>query len=90
MLEEDVQMPKFVRVILYTKKGVWISVRLGKPMKESLQVIFRKADGQESIVTVKREVREKTDLSVTQLQWLINDSNYDCNIYLYDIEKFKF
>jgi len=45
MLEEDVQMPKFVRVILYTKKGVWISVRLGKPMKESLQVIFRKADG---------------------------------------------
>ena len=56
MLEEDVRMSKFVRVVLYTKKRVWMSVRLNKPMKGSLQVVFGKVDGQESIVTAKREV----------------------------------
>jgi len=66
-----------------------MSVRLGKSMKGSLQVVFRKADGQESIIAVKKEVCEKADLSVTQLQWLVNDSNYDCDIYFCDIEKFK-
>ena len=36
ILEEDIRMTKFVRVVLYTKKGIWLSVRLSKPMKESL------------------------------------------------------
>ncbi len=66
-----------------------MSVRLNKLIKGSLQVVFKKADDQESIVIVKREVQKKTDISVTQLQWLVNDSNYDCDIYLCDIEKFK-
>ena len=68
MLEEDVRMSKFIGVVLYTKKGIWMSVRLNKLMKGSLQVVFGKADGQESIIAVKREVREETDLSVTQFQ----------------------
>ena len=41
-----------------------MSIRLGKVMKESLPVVFRKVDEQESIVAVKREVRKETDLSV--------------------------
>ena len=41
------------------------------------------------MVVAKREVREETDFSVTQLQWLINNNNYDYDIYLCDIEKFK-
>ncbi len=90
MLEEDKRIPKFIRVVLYTKKGIWMSVRLSKPMKKSLQVVFRKAEGQESIITIKREIREKTDLSIIQLQWLVNDLQYDCDIYLCDIKKFKF
>src|SRR6266498_3966112 len=89
MLEENVRMPKFVGVVLYNKKRIWLSVRLSKPMKGSLQVVFRKADEQESITVVKTEVKEETDLSVTQLQWLVNDLKYDCDIYLCDIEKFK-
>ena len=36
ILEEDIRIPKFVRIVLYTKKGIWLSVRLSKPMKESL------------------------------------------------------
>ena len=58
-------------------------------MKESLQVVFKKADEQESIVAAKKEVCEETDLLVTQLQQLVNDNNYDYNIYLCNIEKFK-
>ena len=56
MLKKDVQMLKFVKVVLYTKKGIWMSVRLNKPMKGSLQVIFEKTNGQESIIAAKREV----------------------------------
>jgi len=89
MLEEDIRMPKFVGVVLYNKKEIWLSVRLNKLMKGSLQVVFGKADKQESITAVKREVKEETDLAVTQLQWLVNDPKYDCDIYLCDIEKFK-
>ncbi len=54
-----------MRIILYTKKEIWISIRLGKPMRGSLQVVFEKADRQEFIIVAKREVREKTGLSVT-------------------------
>ncbi len=64
-------------------------MRLHKLIKESLQVVFGKADEQKSITAVKREVKEETDLSVTQLQWLVNNLKYDCDIYLCDIEKFK-
>ncbi len=67
MLEEDVRIPKFVGVVLNNRKGIWLSVRFNKPMKGSLQVVFGKADEQESITAAKREVKEKTDLSVTQL-----------------------
>jgi len=44
-----------------------MSVRLNKPMKRSLQVIFGKADRQESIAAAKKKVREETGFSVTQL-----------------------
>ncbi len=56
MLEEDVRTPKYVKVVLYNKKGIWMSVRLNKLMKGSLQVVFRKVDRQEFIVVAKREV----------------------------------
>jgi len=44
MLEEDIRISKFIRVILYTKKEIWMLIRLGRLMKGSLQVVFRKAD----------------------------------------------
>ncbi len=43
-------------------------------MKESLQVVFEKADEQKSIVVTKREVKEEIRFVITQLQWLVNDS----------------
>jgi len=45
MLKKDIRMPKFVRVILYIKKRICMSVRLNRPMKESLQVVFEKTKG---------------------------------------------
>ncbi len=89
MLQEDDRKSKFVRVVLYTKKEVWMSTRLATPMKGSLQVVFGKADEQESIVTAKKEINKETGLKVTQLQWLVNDGHYDYNIYIYNIKKFK-
>ena len=44
ILEEDIRMPKFVGVVLYIKKGIWMSVRLSRLIKRNLQVVFRKAD----------------------------------------------
>ncbi len=63
--------------------------RLAMLIKRSLQVIFRKADKQEFIVVAKREVDEETELKVIQLQWLVNDGHYNCDIYIYNIKKFK-
>ncbi len=64
MLEEDIRMSKFIGVVLYIKKDIWMSIRLNRLMKKSLQVVFEKADEQESIIAAKREVKEEIGLSV--------------------------
>ena len=40
--------PKFVEVVTYDEDSIWMSTRLKSPMKESLQVVFGKSDGEES------------------------------------------
>jgi len=45
MLKENIKMPKFIGVVLYIKKRIWMLVRLNRPIKRSLQVVFRKANG---------------------------------------------
>jgi len=67
MLKEDVRMFKFVRIALYIKKEIWMSVRLNKLMKESLQAVFEKADGRESIIAAKKEVKKEIGLAIIQL-----------------------
>ncbi len=67
MLEEDDRRPKFVEVVFYIKKEIWMSIWLKTPMKGSLQIVFKKANEQESIIVVKKEVNEKIKLKVTQL-----------------------
>ncbi len=58
-------------------------------MKKSLQVVFGKSDGEESQMAARREVREETGLELFQMQYLVTDQDYDCDIYICDIEKFK-
>ena len=80
---------KFVRVIIYDEDGIWMSTRLKSLMKESLQVVFSKSDGEESRTAARWEAREKTNLELSQMQYLVTDRDYDCDIYIYDIERFK-
>src|SRR6266542_1905102 len=63
--------------------------RLKSPMKENLQVVFGKSDGEKSQKAAKREAREETSLELPQMQYLVTDSDYDCDIYICDIERFK-
>ena len=58
-------------------------------MKGSLQVVFSKSDSEESQTAVRREAREETGLELLQMQYLVTDQDYDCDIYICDIERFK-
>ncbi len=58
-------------------------------MLESLQVVFGKSDGEESQMAARREVREETGLKLPQMQYLVTDNDYNYDIYICDIERFK-
>ncbi len=58
-------------------------------MKGSFQVVFSKSDSEESQTAACREVREETGLELSQMQYLVTDQDYDCDIYICDIKRFK-
>jgi len=58
-------------------------------MKESFQVVFGKSNNKESRFAIRRETRKEISLELPQMQYLVTDKNYDCDIYICDIEKFK-
>ncbi len=80
---------KFVGVVTYDEDDIWMSTRFKSPIKGSLQVVFGKSDGKELQTAARREAREETDLELSQMQYLVTDQDYDCDIYICDIERFK-
>ncbi len=80
---------KFVRVVTYDENGIWMFTRLKNPIKGSFQIVFSKSDGKESQTAVRREVREETSFELSQMQYLITDEDYNCDIYICNIERFK-
>ncbi len=58
-------------------------------MKGSLQVVFDKSDSEESQTAAWREAREETSLELSQMQYLVTDQDYNCDIYICDIKRFK-
>ena len=76
-------------VVTYDEDGIWIFTRLKNPMKGNLQVVFSKSDGKESQTAARWEAREETGLKLSQMQYLVTDRDYDCDIYICDIERFK-
>jgi len=58
-------------------------------MKGSFQIVFDKSDGEESQMAARREAREETGLELSQMQYLVTDQDYDCDIYICDIKRFK-
>ncbi len=88
-IEDEQSYSKYVGVVTYDEDDIWMSTRLKSPMKGSLQVVFEKSDGEKSQIAARREAREETGLELSQMQYLVTDSNYDCDIYICDIERFK-
>ena len=78
-----------MEIVTYDEDGIWMSTRLKNLMKGSLQVIFGKSDGKELQTTARRKVRKETSLKLLQMQYLVTDEDYDCDIYICNIEWFK-
>ncbi len=80
---------KFIGVVKYDKDSIWIFTRLKSLIKKSLQIVFGKSDSKESWLAARRETREETGFELFQMQYLVINEDYDCNIYIYNIERFK-
>ncbi len=80
---------KFVGVVTYDEDSIWMSTRLKNLMKGSPQVVFGKSDSEESQTAARKEVREETGFELPQMQYLVTDQDYNCDIYICDIERFK-
>src|SRR6266542_1859655 len=74
---------KFVMVIVHDRDGVRMSLRYGKVMNNMWQSLGGKTDGEPSIEAALRELEEETGLMAESedLKFLINDPNYNCNVY---------
>src|ERR1043165_6350871 len=85
---------RFVLVILYNDKGVYMSQRINinKPMYLKYQVICGKTElGEMGKEVVKRKVIEETNLHIKddRLHYLKNNSAFNCNIYFAKLNRFK-
>jgi len=74
---------KFVIVIVYDRDGVQMSLRYGEVMKNMWQSSEGKTDKESSMEAVLRELEEETGLVAEpeDLKFLINDLNYNCDVY---------
>src|SRR6266542_4084511 len=74
---------KFVMVIVHDKDGVRMSLRYEEVMKNMWQSSGRKTNGEPSMGATLRELEEETGLVAEpeDLKFLINDPNYNCDVY---------
>src|SRR6266540_3196912 len=74
---------KFVMVIVHDRDGVRMSLRYGEVMKNMWQLPGGKTDGEPSMEAALQELEEETGLVAEpeDLKFLINDPNYNCDIY---------
>src|SRR6266511_1909311 len=74
---------KYVMVIVHDRDGVRMSLRYGEVMKNMWQSPGGKTDGKPSMEAALRELEEETGLVAEpeDLKFLINDPNYNCDIY---------
>src|SRR6266542_2696989 len=70
-------------VIVHDRDGVRMSLRYGEVMKNMWQSPGEKTDGEPSMEAVLRELEEETGLVAEpeDLKFLINDPNYNCDVY---------
>src|SRR6266511_1505646 len=70
-------------VIIHDREGVRMSIRYGKVMNNMWQSLGGKTDGEPSIEAALRELEEETGLMAEpeDLKFLINNPNYNCDVY---------
>src|ERR1043166_5467830 len=80
---EDRTGVKYILVVIYDDKGVYLSIQYGQVMEGLLQTPCGKVKPQEtSIQAIQREVEEEMGLTNLDLKWWKNDPEFDCDIYL--------
>jgi len=74
---------KFVMVIVHNRDGIRIFLRYGEMMNNMWQSLGEKTDREPSIEAALRELEKETSLIAEpeDLKFLINDPNYNCDIY---------
>src|SRR6266498_509451 len=74
---------KFVIVIVHDRDGVRMSLQYGKVMKNMWQSLGGKTDRELSTEATLRELEKETGLVAEpeDLKFLINDPNYNCDVY---------
>ena len=70
-------------VIVHDRDGVRISLRYGEVMKNMWQSSGGKTDGEPSMEAALQKLEEETGLvaELEDLKFLINNPNYNCNVY---------
>ena len=82
-VKRKASLVKFVMVIVYDRDGVRMSLWYGKVMKNMWQSSGEKTDGKSSMKAALWELEEETGFVAESenLKFLINDPNYNCDIY---------
>src|SRR6266498_441828 len=70
-------------VIVHDRDGVQMSLRYGEVMNNMWQSLGEKTDGELSMKAALQELEEETGLVAEpeDLKFLINDPNYNCDVY---------
>src|SRR6266542_2679168 len=71
-------------IIVHDRDGVRMSLRYGEVMKNMWQSPGGKTDGKPSMKAALRELEEETGLVAEpeDLKFLINNLNYNCDVYI--------
>ncbi len=82
-IKRRVTQAKFIMIIIHDRDGVRMSLRYGEVMKNMWQSPGGKTDGEPSIEAAFRELKEEIGLVAEpeDLKFLINDLNYNCDVY---------
>ncbi len=82
-MKRRVVQAKFVMVIVYDRDGVRMFLWYREVMNNMWQTSGEKTDGKLSMGAALQELEEETDLMVESedLKFLINDPNYNCDVY---------
>ncbi len=74
---------KFVMIIVHDRDGVRMSLRYGEVMNNMWQSPGGKINGESSMEAALRELKKETGLVAESedLKFLLNDPNYNCDVY---------